>query len=144
MNSSLLLERLKDLAAKTIETGVEDEELRLLLSRTTDVSALHGIAQKNMPHPEVSMPVYKRLEELRPDDADIAADLGWVFWLCGDDDSAKEQAARASRLDQDNVNTLLLRAALTGEQTEKRRLYEEVLKQDPNHIDALANLREMK
>ncbi len=144
MESRLQLERLKILATQLVEAGNTEEELKRLLQKITDVAGLRSLAEEFAPHPEVAFPVYRRLVELRPDDPDFAAGLGWVFWACGEDDKAGEQAARGARLDPDNVDTLLLRAALEPNRAEKRRLYKRVLNQDPTNSVALANLKEME
>ncbi len=143
MKSDVKLDKLRHLAARIVESGAADEEIERLLPGISDISGLLDLAQDFTPHPEVSIPVYRRLLELRPDDAAVTAQLGWVFWLCGEDDKAKEQAALASRFDPDNLDTLLLKATLEPRSDKKRLLYQRVLKCDPGNAIAAAKLRKL-
>jgi hypothetical protein len=137
------IDRLRELAEKKVNRSADEKELERELSESTDTSGLRSLAYEFTPHPEVSVPIYRRLIELQPDDPDLAAELGFIFWLSGEDDLAREQVVIGSRLEPDNVQTLLLRAALEPERDEKHRLYNRVLKRDPENSVALANLEDL-
>jgi tetratricopeptide (TPR) repeat protein len=132
-------ERLRALATDVAKT---DEEFSALVSSWTDLEPLKELAQEFVPHPEVSIRLFRRLRELEPKDAQIAADLGFAYWACGDDEEASVQARIAFELDPKNIEGLLLRAALAGEKNEKRKLYREILEIDPQNSIAKAHLKD--
>ena len=138
--NDLKIDRLRELAELLIGGA---REFGSEVSESTDTAGLRSLAHEFTPHSEVSVPIYRRLIELHPDDPDLAAELGFIFWLCGEDDLARDQARLAHQLDPGNVQTLLLRAVLEPEQEEKRRLYNKVLERDPEDAVALANLEEL-
>jgi hypothetical protein len=137
------IDTLRKLAEKSLNGSIGEGQLERGLSQCTDASGLRDLAYELTPHPEVSVPIYRRLIELSPADANLAAELGFIFWLCGEDELARDQADRGSQLDPDNVQTLLLRAALTSKRGEKRLLYRKVLEHEPENRVALANLEEL-
>ncbi len=134
------IDELQTLASRLVEDG---REFHSLLQETDDIPGLRKLAEDFTPHPEISIAVYRKLEELLPDMADIAAELGFVFWLCGEQEQAQGQAVKAHGLDPQNVQGLLLQAALAREDGEKRRLYEKVLEIEPQNAVAQDNLQEL-
>ncbi len=70
--------------------------------------------------------------------ATLALELGLAG---GDDALAREQVRLGSRLDPNNVQTLLLAAALETQLDEKRRLYGRVLELDPENRVLSASVR---
>ncbi len=139
--SDSAIDRLRQLAEQTIGGDAGDGSLERQLSASADAAGLRDLAYELTPHPEVSVPIYRRLIELDPADPDLAAELGFIFWLGGDDALAREQVRAGRRLDPDNVQTLLLEAALEQHPGEKRRLYGRVLELDPDNRIARDNLK---
>lgn len=137
------MEELKALAARLLETGEGAEAFERCVGSCDHGELLHTLALEYTPHSEVSMPIYRRLEQLRPHDPQIAAEFGFVHWLCGDDSQAREQASRAESLDGDNIDGILLRAALATGVAEKEALYRRVLDIDADHAVAKENLNRL-
>lgn len=138
-----LIQRLHTVASERLEHEELERDFQLLLAQAKSVQGLRQLAEEYTPHPEISVPLYLRLLELTPDDADSVAELGFVFWLSGEDEKAKEQAIRALRIAPANVKALLLQAALEPDLHAKGVLYRQVLECDPRNQVALANLREL-
>jgi tetratricopeptide (TPR) repeat protein len=138
MNSGKVL---RALAKKRLTGEVSEEQFRLELSAEKDIKLLRHIAAELTPHSEVSIPAYQRAMELDPGDPETVVDLGFVHWLCGEDDQARNCLSQAYRLAPGHVKALLLDAALESDPLKKRELYKKVLEKDPENQIAIANLR---
>lgn len=136
-------ETLKVQAERRLTGEIPDEQFRIEISTVTDVGLLRSLAEEFTPHSEISIPAYQRILEINPGDPDALVDLGFVYWLCGEDDEARDCLGRAYGLDPEHEKALLLDAALEPDSRRKRTLYERALERDPANQVAIANLREM-
>jgi tetratricopeptide (TPR) repeat protein len=136
-------ETLKMQAERRLAGEIPDERFRAEISTVTDVGLLRSLAEEFTPHSEISIPAYQRILEIHPEDPDALVDLGFVYWLCGEDDEARDCLNRAYSLDSEHQKALLLDAALEPDYRRKRTLYERALERDPANQVAIANLREM-
>jgi tetratricopeptide (TPR) repeat protein len=138
---------LDNLAANLIKSP-RDNNIRSAfeenLKRMTDPNELREIAEKYTPHTEISIPIYKKILELTPEDIKTLIALGFVFFLDGEDDEAYRQLDRAKKIDAENIEVLTLEAALTKHKDVKIQLYKKILKYDANNKIAIANLKELK
>jgi hypothetical protein len=140
------LNKLEELA-KALAAGADAPELRADfhhgLRFMTDKRFLKDLAEKFTPYVEVSVPVYERILELDPQDADAMVNLGFVFFLDGEDENARVQVEAATRVDPEHVGAMGLEAALSRDRTTKIHLYQKMLAKDPANQVAIANLKEL-
>jgi len=136
-------ETLRAQAERRLAGEISEEQFRAEIAAEEDLELLKSIAEELTPHTEVSIPIYQRVLEAEPGDPGTWVDLGFVYWLCGQDDDARSCLAQAYRLDPGHLKALLLDAALERDPREKRRLYERVLEKDPENQVARANLAEL-
>jgi tetratricopeptide (TPR) repeat protein len=139
------MDQLEDLAKQALEGGssTEQQALRDALRRVSDPALIRALAGRFYTDPEVSVPAFERLLELSPGNIDYRVDLGFVFFLIGEDDEARRQLRMAQSLDPEHVRVLTLEAALAREQTEKVRIYRRILQKEPGNEIALGNLKEL-
>lgn len=83
------------------------------LSKYFYVEELGQVAGEFTPHAEMSIPLLSRLTELEPENATAKADLGYLYWLDGDDSSARLEADKALTIEPNKIAALLLMAAVT-------------------------------
>jgi tetratricopeptide (TPR) repeat protein len=139
MKNQSPINRLRALANNVVNTY---EEFSGLVDTWTDVELLKELAQEFFPHSRVSARLLKRLRELEPKDAQIAADLGFVYWALEDPEDAELLARTAFELDPRNVQGLLLKATLARDEEERRKLYREILEIDPKNRIARTQLQQ--
>ena len=113
------------------------------VKKLENVDEFRRLAERYTPHTEVSIPIYQRILELRPEDTGAMIALGFILWLDGEDEKASQQLVRAKKIDSENVEVLTLEAALTHDEETKKRLYRKILEKDPHHKVAVENLRAM-
>jgi tetratricopeptide (TPR) repeat protein len=128
-----------------LETGGSEVEraLREELRRVSEPAELRKLAEGFYAEPEVSVPTLERLIELAPEDLVVRVELGFVYFLMGEDGEANRQLAKARALDPEHVQVLTLEAALARDPTEKIRLYRLILQKDPQHEVARSKLHEL-
>jgi hypothetical protein len=114
-----------------------------MLGGVTEVRALRDLAERYTPHSEVSGPVYERILQLDARDVGAIASLGFVRFLDGDDDLARQQIEAGKAIDPENVEILTLEAALSRDRQTKVSLYRKILEKDPLNRVAIENLREL-
>src|SRR5436309_5933462 len=114
----LHLQHLADQFMRRNDTMSRDAFLRQL-AVVSDIASLRRVAELYTPHTEISVPIYRRLLELRPSDFDAMVALGFVYWLDGSDDKAWEQVSAVRRVDPDHVGASTLEAALTRDKAGK-------------------------
>jgi hypothetical protein len=136
---------LEALARRLLETGGPEVEqaLREALHHVSDPAKLRELAEGFYAEPEISVPTFERLLELMPGDVGARVELGFVYFLMGEDEEASRQLGMARSLDAEHVQVLTLEAALAREPAEKVRLYRRILQKEPHNEVALGKLREL-
>jgi tetratricopeptide (TPR) repeat protein len=139
------MSQLEHLAKRVLETGGSEVEraLREELRRVSETEELRKLAESFYAEPEVSVPTFERLLELTPEDLVVRVELGFVYFLMGEDGEASRQLEKARALDPEHVQVLSLEAALTRDSAEKIRLYRRILQKDPRHEVARSKLHEL-
>lgn len=120
-----------------------ERALREELRRVSEPEELRKLAESFYAEPEVSIPTFERLLELTPEDLGVRVELGFVYFLMGEDEEANRQLEKARALDPEHVHVLSLEAALTRDSAEKIRLYRRILQKDPRHEVARSKLHEL-
>ncbi|QRO00048.1 hypothetical protein JRI60_13980 [Archangium violaceum] len=140
-----MTDHLEYLAKRVLETGGAETEraFRDALRHISDPAVLRVLAGKFYAEPEVSVPTYERLLELMPKDVLTRVELGFIYFLMGEDGEARRQLGMAQALDPEHVQVLTLAAALAREPAEKVRLYRRILQKEPLNEIARGKLREM-
>ena len=92
--------------------------------------------------PEASIPVLRRLAELRPRSAQVYSGLALVLLMVRDLESAEAAARRSLELRENQTGLSVLGQILVGrrEHEEGERLLGRLLEIDPDHDDALAGM----
>jgi DNA-binding SARP family transcriptional activator len=139
------MSQLEDLAKRLLETQ-ELESARALheaLRHISDSATLRALAERFYADPEVSVPTFARLLELSPEDVVAHVQLGFVYFLMGEDGDAARQLEKARALEPEHVQVLTLEAALATEPAKKIQLYRRILQKDPRNEVARGQLREL-
>ncbi len=128
-----------------LETGDSEVEraLREALRRVSEPAELRELVKSFYAEPEVSVPTFERLLELTPADVGARVELGFVYFLMGEDSEANRQLEQVRVLDPEHVQVLTLEAALARDPAEKIRLYHRILQKDPRNEVALGKLDEL-
>jgi thioredoxin-like negative regulator of GroEL len=136
---------LDELARCALDTGAPEAERALLdaLRGVSEPAMLRQLAADFYAEPEVPVPTFERLLELTPGDVVVRVELGFVYFLMGEDAQARQQLERARAVDPEHVQVLTLEAALTNDTAEKARLYRRILQKEPRNEVALGKLREL-
>lgn len=136
---------MEELAKQLLEAGSPEAEraFREALLGISDPAKLRPLAERFFADPEVSVPTFERLVELSPEDPAAHVDLGFVFFLMGEDVAANQQLTKARALDPEHVQVLALQAALEHDPKEKVQLYRRILQKDPDNEVARGKLREL-
>lgn len=139
------MSQLESLARRLLETHESkvEQALHEALRRVSEPEELRKLAQSFYAEPEVSVPAFKRLLELAPEDLVARVELGFVYFLMGEDGEATRQLEKARALDPEHVQVLTLKAALARDSAEKIRLYRRILQKDPRNEVALGKLNEL-
>ncbi|PTL79622.1 hypothetical protein [Vitiosangium sp. GDMCC 1.1324] len=139
------MNQLEYLAKQVLTTGSPEagQALRDALRRVSKPDELRLLAEGFYAEPEVSVPTYERLLELLPEDVLARVELGFVYFLMGEDVEANRQLSLARALEPEHAQVLTLEAALAREPTEKVRLYRRILQTEPQNEIALGKLREL-
>ena len=137
--------QLEQLAKQVLETGGAEAEraLREVLHRVSEPAELRKLAERFYAEPEVSVPTFERLLELTPEDLVARVELGFVYFLMGEDGEASRQLEKARAVDPEHVQVLTLEAALVSDPAEKIRLYHRILQKDPRNEAARGKLQEL-
>ncbi len=136
---------LEALAKRVLEAGGSEAEraLREALRHVSDPAKLRELAEGFYAEPEISVPTFQRLLELTPGDVGAQVELGFVYFLMGEDGDAARQLEKARALDPEHVQVLTLEAALARDPAEKVRLYRRILQKEPDNEVARGKLREL-
>jgi tetratricopeptide (TPR) repeat protein len=139
------MSQLEHLAKRVLETGGSEVEraLREELRRVSEPGELRKLAEGFYAEPEVSVPTFERLLELTPEDLVVRVELGFVYFLMGEDGEANRHLEKARALDPEHVQVLSLEAALARDSAKKIRLYRRILQKDPQHEVARSKLHEL-
>jgi tetratricopeptide (TPR) repeat protein len=120
------------------------DDFKRLVAGEHDVSALREFADSHWQEDEISIPVYKRVLELNPEDDKAWSYLGLVKLLIGEDAEAVQCLERARKINPDGIEVLTLQAALEKRRDEQLKIYKKMLEQDPTNRVALANLARLQ
>lgn len=134
---------LKKFAGWVAQNPANDNAMSNFLIRVqtcSDTGILLELANVFPHHPEVSIPVYKRLLDLAPDDSALKISLGYAWWMCGEDEQAMECVREVQNQMPDSVDALMLEAALARDDAAKKALYTKVVHLQPDHRDAFEHL----
>lgn len=139
------MSQLEHLAKRLLETGGSEvaRALHEALRRVSEPAELRKLAESFYAEPEVSVPTFERLLELTPEDLVARVELGFVYFLMGEDGEANRQLEKARALDPEHVQVLTLEAALARDPAEKIRLYRRILQKDPQNEVARGKLHEL-
>ncbi len=139
------MSQLEQLAKRLLETGGAEVERALheALRRVSEPAELRKLAESFYAEPEVSVPTFERLLEMNPKDLAARVELGFVYFLMGEDGEANRQLEKARALDPGHVQVLTLEAALARDTAEKIRLYRRILQKDPQNEVARGKLQEL-
>jgi DNA-binding SARP family transcriptional activator len=139
------MSQLEQLAKRLLETGGSEVERALheALRRVSEPAELRKLAESFYAEPEVSVPTFERLLEMTPEDLAARVELGFVYFLMGEDGGANRQLESARALDPEHVQVLTLEAALARDPAEKSRLYRRILQKDPQNEVARGKLQEL-
>jgi len=139
------MDHLEHLAKRVLETGGADaaRAFRDALRPISDPAVLRGLAGRFYADPEVSVPIYERLLELLPEDVLARVELGFIYFLMGEDGEASRHLGMAQALDSEHVQVLTLEAALAHDSAGKVRLYRRILQKDPRNEVARGKLLEL-
>jgi tetratricopeptide (TPR) repeat protein len=139
------MSQLEHLVKRLLETdglGVK-QALHEALRRVSEPTKLRKLAERFYAEPEVSVPTFERLLELTPEDLVARVELGFVYFLMGEDGEATRQLENARALDPEHVQVLTLEAALARDTAEKIRLYHRILQKEPQNETARGKLQEL-
>lgn len=114
------------------------------LSKEEDVEYLRDLAARYFGDTDESIAIYLRILDMKPDDANATANAAWAYFLRGDDTNAKILMKRCRESCPEQIDMLLLEAAMTKRQQHKIRIYKKVLRKDPENKVALTNLETME
>ncbi|WP_224360809.1 hypothetical protein [Hyalangium versicolor] len=139
------MSQLEHLAKQVLEAGGAEAEqaLREALQHASEPLELRKLAAAFYAEPEVSVPAFERLLALTPEDLGARVDLGFVYFLMGEDGEANRQLEKARALDPEHVQVLTLEAALAHDPAEKIRFYRRILQREPQNEVARSKLQEL-
>lgn len=139
------MSQLEKLAERVLATGGAKEEQALAeaLRHVSEPAELRKLAERFYAEPEVSVPTLERLIELTPGDPVAFVELGFVYFLMGEDEEAQRRLLTARALDSEHTQVLTLEAALARDPAEKVQLYRRILQKDPQNEAARGQLREL-
>jgi hypothetical protein len=80
---------------------------------------------------------------LEPENVQAMAALGWVYFLDGEDQKAWAQIERGKAISEDELDLLLLEAALTKDRAGRVKIYRRVLALFPGNEVAEGQLRSL-
>ena len=135
------MEQLQRLAAE-IKSGEKAKLTAFLESvhHQMDVESMRALASSYTPYDQISIPLYRRILELRPSDVNAIASIAWIYWSVGEEAAAYRWLSRAKKFSDDDIQVLTLEAALGKNPQRKREIYQRVLAIEPNNRVAQENL----
>ncbi len=91
--------QIEELAKQALEQGAPEatRALREALGHASRADELRELAQSFYAEPEVAVPTFERLLELAPQDIGARVDLGFVYFLMGEDEEAQRQLVDCPR-----------------------------------------------
>ena len=104
---------------------------------------LRVLAERYTPYTHVSTALYKRMLEIVPQNKKAIVELGFIAWLDGEDDEARNYLQKAQAYFPNDIEVLTLQAALTQATRERTQLYRRILEEDPSNAVAIANLKDL-
>lgn len=90
--------------------------------------------------PEIIIPVYMQLEQISGHAPDVTLETAAILYSFGFDEEATARVEKVLATQPDLVPALELKASLTPDPRERRRLFDEILRIDPGNRNAIENL----
>lgn len=112
----------------------------LRLQLTSDEDLLLRLYAENATRPELTVPVCRRLTEIKPDNIDYLVSLGFTLYSIGVDDEATECVDKALKLNPNSISALELQAAIAPTIQEKRAAFAKIINLDPGNKEAFQQL----
>ena len=132
---------------KLIETTLQSHDAKgnyhfqQSLRKCTDINALEKLAGEFFGEPGITIPIWQQILKFRPNFDHGWIQLGWGYYLHGDDKLARECLGK---IKMDQVDGLLLLGALEKSLTKQLKIYERVLVLDPENRVAKASLQRLR
>ncbi len=90
--------------------------------------------------PEIIIPLYMRLEQLSEHAPDVTLETAAILYSFGFDEEATARVDKVLAAQPDYVPALELKASLTPDPRERKRLFDEILRIEPGNRNAIENL----
>jgi hypothetical protein len=110
------------------------------LQLVTDGDVCKAVIERFPFQPEVTVPAWRRLVQLMPDDAAVQVSAGSAFYTTGLDDEAAACVEAALAVNEKFVPAWELKAALTQSPAERIRIFQRIVDIEPNNRTAFDNL----
>lgn len=105
-----------------------------------NIEALQTVAREFPLAPEISLLAWQRLAALRPHERDFVLGAAQAFYTHGYDEPALALLNGLLEHTPHDLPALELKAALTADPLERRRIFEEMLRVDPGNRVAVESL----
>lgn len=125
-------------SAPTSENARSNFIVRLQI--TTERELVRGIARQYVLTPQIAIPAWLRVAALADEDTALVLEATSALYSQGMDEAAMSLVARALEINAKSIPALELKAALTPDPLERRRIFEEILKIEPGNRVAVDNL----
>lgn len=120
------------------ENAVSNLVIRLQL--VTDVDVLQRLASQFALSPQVSIHLWRRFAALKEDDPAALVCAAGAFYGMGLDEEAIPRIDAALALNEKFIPAWELKAALTADPAERRKIYERILEIEPGNRTAVDSL----
>ncbi|MBE9118296.1 hypothetical protein IQ249_20600 [Lusitaniella coriacea LEGE 07157] len=120
----------------------DKKDLKNLLEQENNITLLEYLGQEYFPDTEVSIPIYERILELKPNNIETIISIGSLFWLDGEYDESQKRLEIVKKMDPERVDVMGFEALITSNLYKKIELYKKILKKDPTSENALALLKQ--
>jgi hypothetical protein len=141
------MEKLEKIAAALSQDAANASKAKLYLERIaqeSDVEELIRLGEKYTPVSHISIPAYERVLQLDGRNLKALVELSTIYWLDGEDESAKWYLEKAAQIDPEAVDVLLLKAGFLKNRKTQLELYKKVLQREPQNEVALSNVARLK
>ena len=137
------MEKLKKIAEAFSQDAANASQTKAYLKRIAqerDIEELIRLGEKYTPVSHISIPAYERVLQLDGRNLKALVELSTIYWLDGEDESARQYLEKAARIAPEDVNVLLLKAGFSKDRKTRLELYKKVLQREPQNEVALSNV----
>ena len=137
------MEKLGKIASALSKDAANASKAKLYLERIAqerDIEELIRLGEKYTPVSHISIPAYERVLQLDGRNLKALVELSTIYWLDGEDESARQYLEKAARIAPEDVNVLLLKAGFSKDRKTRLELYKKVLQREPQNEVALSNV----